>query len=286
MERRGTLNILGVDIGGSEIKAAPVDTTNGMLTAPARRLPTPELATPAAVSKTIADLAAEFSWSGPVGCGFPGPIIDGTVRTAENVHHSWVGVSGNHVVSELTGLDVVLLNDGDAAGIAEVSFGAAQGQGGTVLVLTFGTGIGSALFTDGHLMSNTELGLLVLEQGVAEQYASARTRSEEELTYQDWSGRVSQVLSHIKELFYPSLVVVGGGISKRWSDFSETISTELPVVRAEFGGDAGIVGAALFAAQQAGAATAPQVTESIPTQQENKKVATSIVEEAVMRRNK
>lgn len=260
------MNILGVDIGGSEIKAAPVDTSSGRLVEAPRRLPTPELATPAAVSQTIAELAAQFLWEGPVGCGFPGPIIAGIVQTAENVHHSWVGVNGAQVVSELTGLDVVLLNDGDAAGIAEVRHGAARDQDETVLVLTFGTGIGSALFSDGHLMRNTELGLLLLDQGVAEQYASARTRSDEDLSYQDWSSRVSNVLNHIKELFYPSLVVVGGGISRRWSEFSETLDTDLSVVAAEFGGDAGIVGAALYAAERIGEkSSAQQVTKGIQT---------------------
>ncbi len=243
-------DILGIDIGGSEIKAAPVDVSTGRLSGTAKRLPTPESPTPAAVGNVVAQLTQHFEWTGGIGCAFPGPIIDSVVRDSGNLDGSWVGRNGQEILAAATGLEVALLTDADAAGLAEMRFGAGRHHAGTVLVLTFGTGIGSSLFIDGRLVANTEFGILLLEHGIAEEFAAARTRLDERLTNREWAARVSLFVNHLESLLYPSLIVVGGGISSRWSDFADELDVQVPVVPAELLGDAGIAGAALFSADQ------------------------------------
>ena len=241
------MEILGVDIGGSAIKAAPVDISTGILTAARVRTPTPAESTPAALMEILRQTIEGFSWTGPIGCAFPGPVVDRIVRTAVNLHPTWVGLDGAEAMRSALGRDVAFVNDADAAGIAEVRLGAARGRSDTVVVLTFGTGIGSALFTGGTLVPNTELGEVRLGEETAETYASARTRAQLELSYDIWAGRVSTVLGLYEEILYPGLFVIGGGISSDWRRFSPHLACRTPVVPARFAENAGIVGAALWA---------------------------------------
>jgi polyphosphate glucokinase len=243
------VDILGIDIGGSGIKGAPVDIERGVLAADRYKILTPEPATPDAVAKVVSELAAHFDWKGPIGCTFPAVVRRGVVYTAANVDKSWVGVDGHAVFREATGVPVSLLNDADAAGVAEMQFGAGKGRHGVVMLLTFGTGIGSALFVDGVLVPNTELGHLEFRGGEAEHYAAARIRKEEQLSWQDWGKRVDTYLEYLDRLFSPDLFIVGGGVSRKFENFSDAISVGVEVVPAEMENQAGIIGAALVAAR-------------------------------------
>ncbi|SEL05570.1 polyphosphate--glucose phosphotransferase [Nonomuraea pusilla] len=236
--------VLGIDIGGSGIKGAPVDTESGTLTAERLRVPTPRPSAPEGVAEAVRQIRAHFGWDGPVGVTFPGVVRDGVVRTAANVDRSWVGVDA----AELFGAAAVL-NDADAAGIAEMAFGEGRGRAGTVLVLTFGTGIGSALFADGTLVPNTELGHLQLHGGDAEHRAAARVREEHDLSWEKWAQRVEEYLRHVEMLFSPSLIVVGGGVSRKADKFLPYVRLDTPVVPAALRNQAGIIGAALAAAR-------------------------------------
>lgn len=242
--------VLGVDIGGSEIKAAPVDVVSGQLGSIPARVPTPDPPSPEGISEVVVQLVEHFAWSGPIGCTFPGPIVGSIVRDAGYLAEAWSGLDAEALLASAAGSEVSLLNDADAAGIAEMRFGDQVHTGGTVLILTFGTGIGSALFIDGRLVPNTEFGTLLLEQGIAEEYASARVRSTEGLGDHEWAGRVSTFINHVGSLIYPKWVVLGGGISNRWDDFARELKADFAVLPATFAGDAGIVGAALFAADR------------------------------------
>ena len=246
------MEILGIDIGGSGIKGAPVDTRRGLLAAERHRLPTPEPSTPAAVAAAVAEVAEHFHWKGRIGCTFPAIIKRGVVCTAANVDASWIGVNGRKLLQKETGCHVRLLNDADAAGMAEMRFGAGMGYDGVVFVLTFGTGIGSAIFVDGALMPNTELGHINLRcrgRGAieAEDYASDRARKQGKLKGKDWARRVSEYLNLLEDLFSPDLFVVGGGVSKKHDKFLPLLKTQVEVVPAQLLNDAGIVGAALAA---------------------------------------
>ncbi|MER6946165.1 polyphosphate--glucose phosphotransferase [Nonomuraea sp. NPDC000554] len=233
------MDVLGIDIGGSGIKGAPVDTDAGTLTQERLRIPTPQPAKPAPVAEVVAQIVKHFSWEGPIGVTFPGVVVDGVVMTAANVHHSWIGVDAN----ELFG-GVRVLNDADAAGLAEVAFGRGRDQRGTVLMLTFGTGIGSALFRDGVLVPNTELGHLELHGKDAEQRASALAREEHELSWEKWADRVEEYLRHVEMLFSPSLIIIGGGVSKKADKFLPHVHIDTPIVPAALENEAGIIGAA------------------------------------------
>jgi polyphosphate glucokinase len=208
------MQVLGIDIGGTGIKAAPVDVTKGTLTAPRQKLSTPHPSKPAAVAEVVQQLVRAFEWSGPVGITFPGVIADGVVRTAANVDHSWVEVDARKLFGEATGLVVTVLNDADAAGLAEMTFGAGVGERGTVLMLTLGTGIGSALFTEGVLVPNTEFGHIEIRGREAEKRASELVREEQELSWGKWAGRVDEYMQHMEALLSPHLIIVGGGISR------------------------------------------------------------------------
>ncbi|MBF8187443.1 ROK family protein [Nonomuraea sp. K274] len=238
------MNVLGIDIGGSGIKGAPVDTSSGELLDDRLRVPTPHPSKPHEVVNVVAAVVKHFDWNGPVGVTFPGVVVDGVVRSAANVHHSWVGVDA----AALFG-GAAVLNDADAAGLAELTFGRGVGQRGTVLVLTFGTGIGSALFTDGVLVRNTELGHLRLRGKDAEYRASARVREERDLSWEAWAERVEEYLRHVEMLFSPSLIVIGGGVSKKAGKFLPYVHVDTPVVPAALQNEAGIIGAALAAAR-------------------------------------
>ncbi|RII15975.1 Polyphosphate glucokinase [Streptomyces sp. YIM 130001] len=244
------MQIFGVDIGGSGIKGAPVDLEHGDLAEPRHKVLTPHPATPEDVADCVRQVVGHFEWSGPVGITFPGVVTDGsTVRSAANVDKSWVDVDARALISEhLGGLPVTVLNDADAAGVAEAHFGAARGRKGTVIVLTLGTGIGSAVFTDGHLVPNTELGHLELHGHDAEKRASTKARDDEQLTWEQWAHRVKKYLAHVEMLFSPELFVIGGGVSRKAHKFLPLIEgIRAEIVPADLLNNAGIVGAAMRA---------------------------------------
>jgi polyphosphate glucokinase len=237
----------GIDIGGSGMKAAVVDLGIGVLASERIRIPTPKPATPAAMAAVAAELVRLHGWSAPLGVGFPGIVHHGVVQSAANLDTSWVGVDADRLFSDACGLDVAMVNDADAAGLAEVRWGAARDVAGVVLVLTFGTGIGSALFVDGMLVPNTELGHLELDGRDAESHAAASVREREGLGWAEWTPRVQRYLRHLEMLFSPDLIVIGGGASKAADQWLPMISIHTPIVAAAMANNAGIVGAALVA---------------------------------------
>lgn len=244
------MEILGIDVGGSGIKGALVNVETGQLAGRRRRLETPQPATPKGVVAAVGKLVREFDYQGPLGVGFPAIVLDGVVMSAANVSPKWVGYPGATAMAEATGCPVTLLNDADVAGLAEVCFGAGRDQKGVIMVLTIGTGIGSALFVDGRLVPNTELGHLYLpgHREDAEEYASDRIRMEKKLKWLEWAGRLDKYLRHVEFLFSPNLFILGGGLSKKHEKFIPLLTVRAPVVPAALRNEAGIVGAALAAA--------------------------------------
>lgn len=245
------MELLGIDIGGSGIKGARVDVEAGELVTDRHRIPTPQPAKPRAVAEVVAQIARHFEWTGPIGCTVPAVVRHGVVHTAANIDDDWIGTDGSALLSEVTGSRVRLLNDADAAGIAEMRFGAGRKHvsDGVVLILTFGTGIGSALFVDGHLYPNTEFGHLELDGHDAETRAAARLRQDKHLSWSEWIERVDRYLNHIEDLLWPDLIVFGGGISKRSEKFLPKLTLRTPIVAAELRNNAGIVGAAIAAVE-------------------------------------
>ena len=239
--------VAGIDIGGSGIKGAPVDVVRGEPVTERLRIPTPQPSTPRACAEVVAEIVDELGIDGPFGCTVPAIVRRGTVLSAANIDSSWVGVQAVDLFSEATGRNVTVLNDADAAGIAEARFGAAAGRQGAVLVLTFGTGIGSALIHDGVLVPNFELGHLEFKGGDAEHYISGRLRNE--LDWETWARRLDEYLSHVTFTLAPDLIVMGGGVSKDWAKFSDRIDPGVEVVPALLRNHAGLVGAALAAAE-------------------------------------
>lgn len=242
------LKILGIDIGGSGIKGAIVDVTTGNLVTERHRIPTPQPSTPDAVADVVNELVQHFDYSGPIGVTFPAVVKGGVTLTAANVDASWIGADAEGLFEERTGQSVLVLNDADAAGIAEFTFGAGQNNMGTVIVLTFGTGIGSAIFINGVLLPNTEFGHMELKGMDAEHYASAAVRKREDLSWKKWGGRVDEYLKAMDVLFSPDLYIIGGGVSKKTEKYMEYINTKTPIVAAQLQNEAGIVGAAMAAA--------------------------------------
>jgi polyphosphate glucokinase len=243
------VDVLGIDIGGSGIKAAPVDVTTGALSAPRVKVATPRPALPDPIAEAVKGLVAGFGWTGPAGIAFPGVVIGGVTFTAANLDRAWIGLDARALFAKATGLTVSLLNDADAAGMAEMKFGAAAGQDGTVLLLTFGTGIGSALFTDGVLVPNTEFGHIEIHGKDAEERASERARELHDLSWGKWADRVDDYLAHVEALVSPSLFIIGGGISRKSDRFLPLLtSVRAKIVPAALHNDAGIVGAAMAAA--------------------------------------
>jgi polyphosphate glucokinase len=237
----------GIDIGGSGMKAAIVDTSTGELLTDRFRIDTPQPATPDAMADVVRRLAEHHSWTGSVGCAFPAVVRDGVVGSAANIDTSWLDVNADQVFTEALHADVHMINDADAAGLAEMRFGAGRGRDGVVLVLTFGTGIGSGLFVDGILVPNTELGHLELDGHDAEQHAAASAKEREGLSWKKWATRVERYLQHVEALFSPDLIIVGGGASKRSEKWLPAISIRTEIVPAAMQNNAGIVGAALIA---------------------------------------
>jgi polyphosphate glucokinase len=240
----------GIDIGGSGIKGAVVDTLTGKLQAPRKRIPTPQPSTPHAVAEVVTTLVGTDDWHGLVGATFPAVIAHGVARSAANVDHSWIGTDVDKAFTEATGRDVTVLNDADAAGLAEVRFGAAAGVAGVVLMLTFGTGIGSGLFINGTLVPNTELGHLELNGSDAEHRAASSVRDKHKMSYRHWAKRVNEYMQHVERLFTPDLFIVGGGVSKDFEKWGQYLELNTPVKPAELLNDAGIVGAAMAAAER------------------------------------
>jgi len=252
-------HVLGVDIGGSGVKAAPVDTVTGELLAERQKFATPQPATPEAIAKIVATLVRTFDWTGPAGVTFPGVVVDGVIWTAANVDPSWIGVDAAKLFGAETGLTpLTILNDADAAGVAEMRFGAGKDVTGTVLLLTLGTGIGSALFTDGVLVRNTEFGHIQIRGKDAEKRASDHAREEHGLSWDDWAGRVDEYLEHMEALLSPKIIIIGGGVSRKSDKFLPLLTgLRAKVVPAALQNDAGIVGAAIAVERAHGRAIVP-----------------------------
>ncbi|WP_051304486.1 polyphosphate--glucose phosphotransferase [Chitinilyticum litopenaei] len=242
--------VLGIDIGGTGIKGAPVNVDTGELLAERHRIDTPQPATPEAVGRVVKQLVDHFQWQGPIGCTFPAIVHNGMTLSAANVDQSWINAEAEAILAAATGLKLKLLNDADAAGLAEVTFGAAHGKKGKIIVITLGTGIGSALIVDGKLISNTEFGHLIFPQDtIAEKYCSAKVKEDLDLKWKDYNPRLNAYLQHLQLLFSPDLVIIGGGISKKADKFiPEMQGLRFELVAAELKNEAGIVGAALEAA--------------------------------------
>lgn len=241
------MEILGVDIGGTGIKGAPVDTESGALLAPRFRIPTPKPAKPKPVAEAVARVAQHFEWRGQVGCGFPAAIREGVTLTAANIDRKWIGANAAQLFTEVAGLPTCLINDADAAGLAEMSFGAGQGHQGTVLIVTIGTGLGTALFSNGQLLPNTEFGHIEIDGEDAELKASDAARKREALSWNKWSKRLDKYLHNMERLVWPDLIILGGGVSKKHEKFIPRLTVQAEVVPAQLLNEAGIVGAALAA---------------------------------------
>lgn len=242
---------LGIDIGGSGIKGALVDTEKGEMVTDRLRIPTPQPAKPPAVIAVLKEIVDHFEYNGPVGVGLPGIVINGTVFSAANIDDDWLGFPGQQAMAEATGCPVILANDADVAGVAEMRFGAGKGQSGTVMIFTLGTGIGSAVFVNGRSVPNTELGHLYLrnQKKDAEEYAAERIRDEKNLSWKQWGKRLNTYFQHIEFLFSPELIIIGGGVSKKHEEFLHFIETRARLVPAELRNEAGIIGAAVLASE-------------------------------------
>jgi polyphosphate glucokinase len=241
------VDVLGIDIGGSGIKGAPIDIRTGELTAPRHRIKTPQPSTPQAVAKVVGKLVKHFKWRGPIGCTFPAVVRHGVVYSAANVDKSWIEVDAVTLFEQETGCPVRVLNDADAAGLAEMELGAGKHRNDVVIMLTFGTGIGTAIFTEGHLLPNTELGHLPVRGKDAEHRAASRIRDEEDLSWKQWSKRVNEYLGILEFFFSPDLFIIGGGVSKKQHKFLHLLDANAEIVPAQLLNEAGIIGAALAA---------------------------------------
>jgi polyphosphate glucokinase len=239
------MNVFGIDVGGSGIKGAPIDTATGELLEERVRIKTPQPATPEAIVKTAVEVVSEAGWQGTVGCGFPAVVKDGVLRTAANVDKAAIGFDLRAALQKELDTQVSVVNDADAAGLAEMRWGAGKDQNGVVLMLTLGTGIGTALFVGGRLVPNTELGHIEVRGKDAEHRASDNARKRDDLNWKHYAERLDEYLHRIEDLFWPDLIVVGGGISKKSDKYFPHITARTKVVRAVMQNNAGIAGAAL-----------------------------------------
>jgi polyphosphate glucokinase len=252
MAPRGSGQGFGIDIGGSGIKGAPVDLKQGEFAAERVRIETPEVSNPENVIEVVLEVLSKFDWNAPFGCAFPGVVHHGVIRSAANLDKSWIGVDLASELRRRTGQPAVVVNDADAAGVAEGRFGAAAGIDGTVVITTLGTGIGSAVLLDGALLPNTEFGHIYLHGGKeAEVYAAASGREENHLSWSKWAKRLQKYYSHLEFILSPELFVVGGGVSKKADKFLPLLDLQTPIVPAELRNDAGIIGAAILAVEGA-----------------------------------
>ncbi len=242
--------VLGIDIGGSGIKGALVNIKTGELVSERFRLETPQPADPKNVTDTFIKVVEYFDYKGPIGCGFPAVMKKGVAFTASNIHKDWIGTNAAELFSKASGCEVAVLNDADVAGVAEVEFGVGAKVEGTIILITIGTGLGSAIFLDGKLLPNTEFGHVYLKghKEVAERYASNSARKRDDLKYEEWAARFKTYLEHLQFLFTPDLFILGGGASKKYKKFDQILETiRTPIKTAEMLNEAGIIGAALSA---------------------------------------
>jgi polyphosphate glucokinase len=239
------MHILGIDVGGSGIKGAPVDTKTGELIAERVRIKTPEKAEPTPVAEVVAQIARSFEWKGPIGIGFPAPIKGGVAMMAANISEKWIGTNADELFTKITGCACTMINDADAAGMAEMAFGAGRGQVGTVIMVTLGTGIGSAIFYRGKLLPNTEFGHIEIEGEEAEARASDAARQRDDLSWKKYAKRLNRYLKTMEKLFWPDLFIIGGGISKESDKFLPLLTVDIHVVPALLLNEAGIIGAAM-----------------------------------------
>ena len=244
------MQILGIDVGGTTIKAALVETSTGALLSEHVRIVTPKPATPQAIGETLKGMAEHFGHQGPIGVGFPAAIQHGITRTAANIDKAFIGLPIAAYFTQLSGRPTHVVNDADAAGLAEMRFGAGRNASGVVLMITIGTGLGTALFTNGQLLPNSELGHILLDNGVeAERYASESVRVVQKLKWKEWGERFNQYLLTMEQLLWPDRIILGGGVSRQLAKFQPMLTTRAPVVAASLLNQAGLVGAALFAAE-------------------------------------
>ena len=241
------MELLGIDIGGSGIKGAIVDLEKGEFVTDRLRIPTPQPAKPEPVSEVVGQISKHFDWKGPIGCTFPAVVQRGVTLTAANVDDEWIGTDAKSILEKHTGNQVIVLNDADAAGIAEMKFGAGRDRDGLVIILTLGTGIGSAFFMNGVLIPNTEFGHLQVRGKDAEHRASDRVRQEKEYSWKKWGKRLSEYFQYMEFLFTPDLFIIGGGVSKKYEKFFPYIACNTEIVPAQLRNQAGIVGAAMAA---------------------------------------
>ena len=241
------MEILGIDVGGSGIKGAPVDTSTGNMLAERYRIKTPTGAEPEPVAEIVAEIASHFDWKSPIGIGFPAPIKGGVAMMAANISEQWVGLNADELFSKATGCPCTTLNDADAAGTAEMKLGAGLGQPGTVIVLTLGTGIGTAIFHNGNLIPNTEFGHVEIKCKDAEMHASDAARKRKNMSWKKYAKKLNRYLAVMEKLFWPNLFIIGGGISKDHEKFLPLLTIDTPVVPAQQFNEAGIIGAALAA---------------------------------------
>ena len=239
------MNVFGIDVGGSAIKGAPVDTETGELLAERVRIKTPQPATPEAIVETAVEVVRRSGWDGPVGCGFPAVIKDGVVQTAANIDKAAIGFDMRGRLEQELNAPVHVINDGDAAGLAEMRWGAGRGVEGVVLMLTLGTGIGTSLFVEGRLVPNTEFGHIEVRGKDAEHRASDSARKRDDLSWQQYAKRLDEYLHRIEDLLWPDLIIIGGGISKKSEKFFPHLTARTKIVRAQMLNEAGIAGAAL-----------------------------------------
>jgi len=242
------MEVLGIDVGGSGIKGAIVNIENGELLSERHRIPTPKPAKPEDVANTIKEMVDHFNWKGKVGCGFPTPLHHGRCLTGGNLHETWEGLQVDALFAKVTGNQFSVVNDADAAGLAEMYFGAGKGVMGTVIMITLGTGIGSGIFLDGKLLPNTEFGHILYKNGdIYEKYAADSARKREDLSYDKWGKRLNKYFKHMKLILSPDLFIIGGGVSKRLHKFIGKIKVDTPIVAAKAENNAGIIGAAVSA---------------------------------------
>lgn len=239
--------ILGIDIGGSAIKGAPVDIGSGQLLQPRYRIATPQPVKPEPMAEIVAEIARYFQWRAPIGCGFPASLRKGVSLGAANIHKKWIGTNAHQLFSAATGCPVAVVNDADAAGMAEMRYGAGRGRMGTVILVTIGTGLGTALFTDGVLFPNTDLGHIEINGEDAEKKAAGVARERDHLTWKKWAGYFNQYLLGMERLFWPDLFILGGGDSKWFHKFQPYLTVQAEVIPARLLNEAGIIGAALAA---------------------------------------
>lgn len=241
------MHILGIDVGATDIGGAPVDTADGSLLAEPCEIDTPDPATPEAIAAIVKDIVQNFAWQGPVGVGFPAVVAEGAVQTAVNVDKSWVGLDAVVLFAEQTGGPVAVINDADAAGLAEMTFGAGRERQGKVVIITIGTGLGVSLFDGGQLVPNVEFPDIEVRGEKADQQASGRALKENDLSWEEFGSRLDEYLHQVQERVEADLIILGGGVSEEHDNFTEYLTVDAEIVPASFRNEAGIVGAALAA---------------------------------------